>query len=42
MSFLEKWQLANKFSASKVDCDGNIHLSAKKKKDFFLNQQCTC
>ena len=44
MSFLEKWQLANKFSASKVECDGNTLLSAKKELKFSLfkkNQQCT-
>ena len=28
--FLEKWQLANKFSDSKVGCDGNTLLPAKK------------
>ena len=26
MSFLEKWQLANEFSVSKVNCDGNTFL----------------
>ena len=31
MSFLEKWQLANKLSISKVDCDGNTLLSTKKR-----------
>ena len=37
MPFLEKWQLANEFSVTKVDCDGNTlllgmmeHCSAKK------------
>ena len=30
MSFLEKWQLANTFSVTKVNCDGNTLLSAKK------------
>ena len=45
MYFLEKWQLANKFFASKVNCDGNTLLSAKKELKnsfFFLNQPCTC
>ena len=28
--FYEKWLLANKFSVSKVGCDGNTLLSAKK------------
>ena len=32
MSALEKWQLAEKFSFSKVNCDGNTLSSAKKKK----------
>ena len=45
MPFLEKWQLANKFSVSKVDCDSNTLLSANKRvEDFrFLkkNQQFT-
>ena len=30
ISFLEKWQLADKFSVSKFDCDGNTLLFAKK------------
>ena len=45
MSLLEKWELANKFSVRKVDCDGNTLLSTKKELNnslFFLNQQCTC
>ena len=45
VSFLEKWQLANKFSASKVDCDGKTLLSGKEIEVFtifFKNQQCTC
>ena len=29
MSFLEKWQLSN-FFVSKINCDSNTHLSAKK------------
>ena len=44
MSLLEKWQLTNKFSLSKVDCDGKTLLSAKKELKIsllFLNQQCT-
>ena len=45
MSFLEKWQL-EKFSVNKVDCDGNILLSAKKKLKILLflkkGKQCTC
>ena len=36
MSFLEKWQLANKFSVSKVDCDGNTLLFAKKELKISL------
>ena len=37
-------QLANKFSVSKVDCDGKSLSSAKKSwrfHYFFFNQQCT-
>ena len=39
MPFLEKWQLANKFSVIKVDCDGNTLLSIKKsshKEEFTI------
>ena len=43
MSFLEKWQLANKFSVSKFDYDDKTLLSAKKSEDFTFsfNRQCT-
>ena len=38
ISFLEKWQLANKFSVSKVNCDGNTLPSVCKKRvdDFTI------
>ena len=36
MSFLEKLQLANRFSASKVDCDGNTLLTAKQELKISL------
>ena len=45
MSFLEKSQLANEFSLSKGNRDGNTLLSAKKELKillFFKNEQCTC
>ena len=37
--YLEKWQLANEFSVSKVNCDGNTLLPAKKewKISFKIN-----
>ena len=42
MSFLEKWQLANKFFVSEVDCNGNTLLSAKKDlKISFLENEST-
>ena len=34
MSFLENWQLGNKFSVSKVDCDRNTLLLGKKSSGF--------
>ena len=43
MPFLEKWQLANEFSVSKVNRDANKLLSAKKSWRFHYslkNQQC--
>ena len=45
MSFLEKWQWANRFFLSQVNCYGITHFSAQKELKislFFLNQQCTC
>ena len=36
MSFLEKWQLANEFSVSKVNWDANKLLSAKKELKISL------
>ena len=33
---MEKWELANKFSVSKVDCDGNTLLSACKELKISL------
>ena len=33
---MEKWQSANKFSDSKVDCDGNTLLPAKKELKISL------
>ena len=40
---MEKWQLANKFSDSKVDCDSNTLLLAKKiwKFDYFFKTKKT-
>ena len=36
MSYLEKWQLVNEFSVSRVNCGGNTLLLQKKVKDFTL------
>ena len=45
MTFQQKWQLANKFFASKVNCGGITLLPAQKELKislFFLNQHCNC
>ena len=36
-----KWELANKFSVSKVDCDSNILLSACKELKISLFEEKT-
>ena len=41
----DNYELANKFSVSKVDSDGNTLLPARKELKVSLkkkNQQCTC
>ena len=44
MSTLEKCQLANGFSVSIVNCDGNTLLSAKKRveESKYLSKFCSC
>ena len=42
ISFLEIWQLANKFSVSKVNCDGNTLQNRVDDFTSFKNEQRTC